>query len=202
MAIRKPVHDAKGLIDTVRSKFRTLSTIFCCAACALSGWPALAQTAPPSESQVQAAFLYNFAKYVEWPAEIFPTRDAPITFCVVGNDHFGAALTAIDGRKAQGRTIRVRRGVAPDELGACQVAFVADSEERRISAILAGTAAQPVLTVSDIEGFAEAGGAIGFVRADQRVQFEVNAQTLQRSHLRLSSEVLKLARTVIGLSWR
>ncbi len=185
---------------TVSFDLRVSIALCCCVAFGLCGQAALAQA--PSEFQVKAAFLYNFAKYLEWPPETFAARDAPITFCIVGNDLFGPALTGIEGRKAQGRVIHVRRGVALEDLRSCHIAFVANSDERRLGVTLAGAAGLPVLTVSDIEGFAEAGGGIGFVSADQRVQFEVNAQTLQRSNLKLSSEVLKLARVVIGLNWR
>lgn len=185
----------------MRSAAELLRRLILAAWLVLGGQPALADNGL-SEYQVKAAFIYNFAKYLEWPAESFATKDAPIQLCLVGRDVFGAPLAAIEGRKAQGRELRVRRGVAGDEIRTCHIAFVTYTEERRVAALLAQAAGFPVLTMSDIEDFAQSGGAVGFVNADQRVQFEINLQTLQRSNLRLSSEVLKLARVVYGVKSR
>ena len=81
----------------------------------------------------------------------------------------------------------------------CHLVFVADSEERRVGPILRGLAAHGVLTVSDIDGFAEAGGGIGLVVEDSRVRFDINQAALLRDGLRASSQLLRLGRNVIGL---
>jgi hypothetical protein len=173
----------------------------CCAAC-LAAVSLAAQAPAVSEHEIKAAFVYNLAKYVDWPAETLPAPESPILLCVVGKDRFGNAFSAIDGRKAQGRDVRVRRGLAPEEIRGCHIAFVSDSEARRVGAVLAQASGVPALTVSDIEGFAEAGGAVGLVSTDQRVQFEVNLHSVQAANLKLSSQVLKLARVVYGFKGR
>jgi hypothetical protein len=158
-----------------------------------------AQTSGPAEYPVKAAFIYNFAKYVDWPAESFPSKDSPVTLCIFGRDPFGGGFGAIEGRQVHGRAFRVRRGVALDDVGGCNIAFVSDSEERRYMTVLKALAPLPILTMSDIDGFAEAGGAVGLFVAEDRLQFDANFATLQRANLKASSQALKLARTVYGM---
>lgn len=166
---------------------------------ALALFPAWAAAqSGPAEHQVKAAFLYNFAKYVEWPAEALPAG-SPVTLCLFGRDPFGAALAQLEGRQVQGRPFRVRRGVTEDDAAGCHLAFIADSEERRLPALLKALTGMPVLTISDIEGFVDAGGQIGVGVAEGRLQFDANLTALQRANLRASSQALKLARNVHGL---
>ncbi len=152
--------------------------------------------AQSAEYQIKAAMIYNFAKFVEWPADALAPAPAPLTLCVLGRDPFGGALAAIEGRSAQGRELRVRRGLAADEFRGCHLLFIADSEERRLPALLRTLANQPVLAVSDIEGFAEAGGTIALIESDGRLQFEINLGAAQRANLKISSQLLRLAKLV------
>lgn len=147
-----------------------------------------------SEAQVKAGFLFNFAKYVEWPAEAFYSKEAPVWLCVAGRDPFGQAIDAFDGKQVHGRPIVVRRITAgSDDFRGCHILYISDSEQRHVAPLLR-SAQGAILTVSDIDGFIDVGGAIGLVSADERIQFEVNAATLQRSSLKASSQLLKLAR--------
>ena len=157
----------------------------------------LAQT-NSSESQVKAAFVLNFARYVEWPERAFASRDAPLVICVVGRDSFGPALMALESRQAQGRAVKVRTNLTVEETRGCHVVFISDSEARRIPASVRGLAGRPVLTVSDVEGFIDSGGAIGIVAGDDRLQFEINRSALDQAQLKASSQLLRLARTVMN----
>ena len=150
--------------------------------------PARAQV---SDTQVKAAFLLNFAKYAEWPAASFTAPDAPLKLCIVGRDPFGETLRAT---AVGAHPMSIERGVADDALKTCHIAYIAESEDRRLPRILALLRQQPVLTVSDIDGFAAAGGMIGLVLADDRVRFDINLAAANASKLRLSSQLLKLAR--------
>lgn len=149
-----------------------------------------------TEAQAKAAFVLNFARYVEWPASGFTSPEAPVVACLVGRDKLGAALLALEGRPVQGRVLNVRRGVAQEDMRACQLVFIDEVEERRVVPILRALAGQPVLTVSDIDRFVDMGGAIGIVLGDDRLQFEVNRMTLERSKLKASSRLLQLARNI------
>jgi YfiR/HmsC-like len=155
-----------------------------------------AEASALSEYAVKAAFIYNFAKYTEWPASTFGTPRDPVVLCVFASDAYGPALGTIDGRPVQGRTMRVRRSVRPDELKSCQMLFVAESDERRVPELMRAVKGSPVLTMSDSEGFAEAGGMIGLVNTGERVQLQINHDATQRSGLKVSSQLLNLAKLV------
>jgi len=160
-----------------------------------SGTQAL-QAQALSEAQVKAGFLYNFAKYIEWPGESFFSKDAPMWFCVAGRDPFGATIDSFDGKQIHGRPIVIRRVPSgSDDFRGCHILFVSDSEQRHLAPLLR-SAQGAVLTVSDIDGFIDMGGGIGLVNADERIQFEVNIGSLQRASLKASSQLLKLARNV------
>ncbi len=153
--------------------------------------------AAPTEYQLKAVFLLNFARYTTWPEATLPGDEA-IDICVLGRDPFGPHLAGLESRQAQGHAVRVRYLESPADAGACKVVFIAASEQRRLNVILRDLAGTPVLTVSDIEGFVEAGGAIGFVTQDDRVRFDINRDTLRRDKLKLSAQLLKLARRLLG----
>ncbi|MBL8467472.1 YfiR family protein [Methyloversatilis discipulorum] len=161
--------------------------------CALAGQ---AQPRMPEE-QLKAAFVFNFAKYIEWPDE--DGALAQIVACVMGDaDAIGDALAAFHGRAVAGRTFRVRRHVAPEDLDRCHIAVLSDSSDRRVMAALQQVPAQAVLTVSDADGFVDGGGMIGIVRNGDRLQFDINQSALQRAKLKASSQLLKLARNLGG----
>lgn len=153
--------------------------------------------AVPTEYQLKAVFLLNFARYATWPEQSLPEND-PIDICVLGRDPFGAHLAGLESRQAQGRDVRILYPATATEARQCDVVFVSGSELRRLNVTLRELANAPVLTVSDIEGFVEAGGAIGFVTEDDRVRFDINRNTLERDHIKLSAQLLKLARKLIG----
>ena len=146
-----------------------------------------------SESQLKAAYLVNFLKYVEWPS-----NQGPITICLFGRDSLGPYLAPYEGRQVAGRDLRIRRVTTPDQLGECQELFVPDTEEARFSAVLRWVDRQSILTVSDADVFVRDGGAISLIRNDGRLQFDVNANALARANLKAQSQMLRLARQVIG----
>lgn len=161
---------------------------------------ALAQPDQPSEYDVKAAFLFNFTKFVEWPQGSFEDSQAPIVLGIVGDDPFGDSLVRmIMGQKVQGRSLIIRRERIGDDLRRCHVLFVSVSEREHAARILASVQTASVLTVSDMEGFAEAGGVMQFVTQDDRVRFLVNLDAATQARLRLSAKLLALAR-VIGRS--
>ena len=176
--------------------FRILRFLLVLWAALGAGLPAVA--VPPGEYQIKAAYILNFARYVEWPAARLP-GGAVLRVCLLGRDPFDGALHGIDGRQVQGHEVRVRPADNLEQALDCHVVFVAESEERRLGLILRTLAGRGVLTVSDIDGFAEAGGAIGLVVEDERVRFDINQAVLLRDGLRASSQLLRLGRSVFGL---
>jgi len=154
----------------------------------------------PSEYQVKAAFLFNFTKFVEWPEGSFEDQQAPIVLGIIGDDPFDGDLARmIAGQKVEGRSLMIRRERWGEDLRRCQVLFVSASEQEHSSRILGSVQSAGVLTVSDMEGFAEAGGVIEFVTHDSHVHFIVNLDAANQNRLHVSAKLLALAR-VIGHS--
>jgi len=152
----------------------------------------------PGEYRIKAAYLLNFARYVEWPAARLPIG-SPLRLCVLGRDPFGGALIGLEGRQVNGHEMRLHQIEGVDQAGGCHLVFIADSEARRFGLLLRGLAGKGVLSVSDADGFAEAGGSIGLVVEDGRVRFDINQATLQRDGLKASSQLLRLGRRVLGV---
>jgi len=149
------------------------------------------------EYEVKAAFLYNFAKFVEWPPEVFSAAEEPIVLCVAGNDPFGASLDrTVNGRSAHGRAIAVRREVDAGQTAGCHLLFVPAVEASQVARIVHSANGASVLTVGESPGFLDAGGIIGLAIDAGKVRFEINAGAAERRGLRLSSQILKLARSV------
>jgi hypothetical protein len=149
---------------------------------------------PDSEPQLEAAYLVNFMKYVEWPA----SNRSTATICLFGRDTLGPFLSSHEGRLIGGRELRIRRISSPDDMPNCQLVYIPDVEEARIGAVLRWTQGMPILAASNAEGFARSGGGIELLRSGGRVQFIVNADTLSRHGLTPSSQMMRLANRVIG----
>lgn len=143
------------------------------------------------EPQLKAAFLVNFLKYIEWP-EAKPTS----TICLFGRDAVEPYLIPFEGRIVAGRELRLRRVTHPNQAAWCDVLYIPEHEEARFGIVLRWVDQQATLTVSDAEIFTRYGGAIALVRADGRLQFDINAEAMYRAGLKPSSQLMKLARNV------
>ncbi len=151
-----------------------------------------------SEYQVKAAFLYNFAKFVDWPGDEFSSPAEPLRVCIFGEDPFGATIDELMREKlAQGRPLTVRRISAPPAARSCQILFVPQAS-RSQSRELLGQVKGAVLTVGETPEFLRDGGIINLTLEQNRVRFEVNLQAAERSRLKISSKLLVVARFVYG----
>lgn len=148
------------------------------------------------EYKVKAAFLYNFAKFVQWPQTGNTPRTGPIRLCVVGANPFGALLESLNGRTVKGRKLKIQVTSRPQDALAAQILFIALPDEAERREVLRRVRHHPVLTVSDTEGFCAQGGIINFVIVDNKVRFQVNLAAAARAGLRISSQLLKLATIV------
>jgi YfiR/HmsC-like len=149
---------------------------------------------PDSEPQLEAAYLVNFVKYVEWP----PANRNTTTICLFGRDTLGPFLSGHEGRSIGGKELRIRRVNSPDDMANCQLVYIPDVEEARIGAVLRWTQGMPILSISNADSFARSGGGIELLRSGGRVQFIVNADALSRHGLTPSSQIMRLANRVIG----
>jgi hypothetical protein len=166
------------------------------AACviATSGVHAPAQRSAMSEYAVKAAFLYNFAKFVEWPSG---APGGPIKIGILGKDPFGSTLdSTVRGKTANGRSLVVRRLKRTRDARSCHIVFISRSEKGRLTEILTAVKGAPVLTVADTERFAHQGGMVNFYLEQNKVRFEANVRAARHARLTISSKLLRLAKIV------
>jgi YfiR/HmsC-like len=157
----------------------------------------VAEEPRPTEAQVEAAYLYNFGKFVTWPGDRPATPDS-FGICILGKDPFGGVLdSTVAGESIGGKKIVVHRLSSMQQADPCNILFISSSEQDHLSAVLVSADRLSLLTVSNIENFAERGGEIGLVAQQDRIRFEVNRAAAEHSHLTLSSELLKVAIRVI-----
>lgn len=154
------------------------------------GWASSAWTEELSEYRLKAAFLYNFALYTEWPADVGST----LNICIYGDDPFGAEADALNGKKVGSRNIAVQR-VGKESLNGCQIVFVAQSAIAGSARVLESLRNSPVLTVADSPDSARKGVALNMAMGDAKISFEVNLKALG-PRLALSSKLLRLAREI------
>lgn len=154
---------------------------------------ALAASGAPTESEVKAAYLFNFARYVTWPAGAFASAADPLRICVVGDEGFREVLAeTVAGKQVGDRPVIAESRGSAAEGGDCHVLFLPSGRAGQVS----GLSGRSVFTVSDVEGFAAGGGIANFVVVDSKVRFEINAKAAERAGLQVSSRLLRLARVV------
>jgi hypothetical protein len=149
------------------------------------------------EYLIKAAYLYNFALFVEWPADAFLTADTPIVIGIIGTDPFGWALDkTVENKRISKRRIVVERLQPTEDLKRCHILFVSASEGGRLSEVTQRVQGLPILIVDDGVNGNRRGGAIDFVVDDNKVGFAINLDVVRRARLTISSKMLGLARTV------
>jgi hypothetical protein len=156
-----------------------------------------AQSDYSAEYPVKLAFLYNFTKFVEWPAEAYPSPEAPLNICLVGQDPFGYDIEhALRSRTVGNHPVALLKFKPGQNLKGCHVVFVSADSDKRSIAIVADLGSSDTLTVGESQDFARNGGMIRFMIEENKVRFEVNLEATKKTHLRISSELLALARIV------
>jgi len=155
-----------------------------------------AQETEFSEYEVKAGFIYNIAKFIEWPRDTFLDAKKPITLCIVGTNPFGAALDTIANKTVQNRTLLIKHMRKTNDLRTCHMLFVSASEKGNLSQILEMLAGASTCTIGDTKGFAQQGIMINFLIEQEKVRFEINTESTRRANLTISSKLLKLARTI------
>jgi hypothetical protein len=154
-----------------------------------------ATAAIPREYQIKAAFLYNFAKFVEWPAAAFDRPQTPYSLCVLGQDPFSRDLDVVVGENmVQGRRMVIRRIGDVKNATGCHILFVSASERKKLPALLSSLNNSPMLTVGEDEEFTRLGGIVRFFEVGNNVRFEINLQATERARLKVSAKLLTLAR--------
>lgn len=152
---------------------------------------------PSREYQVKAAFLFNFAQFVQWPANTFTNASEPFRIGILGDDPFGPALDqVVEGESIREHKIVVVRSKRVQDLEHCPMIFISKSERGRVGEILTRLKSRGILTVSELPGFASHGGIINFVLEGNKIRFEINPTSAQRAGLKISSQLLNLGKLV------
>ena len=155
----------------------------------------MAQSDSPSEYQVKAAFLYNFAKFVEWPDTAFASPQAPLVIGVFGSDPFQGDLDRIvAGKNINGHPVVARLVSTVTDLKNCHIVFVSVAQQKKAAEISAALAGLKVLTVTEnMKHFAASDFMVNFVMQDERIGFQINNAVAVRAGLPISSKLLSLA---------
>lgn len=161
---------------------------------------------PPSEYFVKAVYLFNFIKFIEWPGQYALSQRGEANVCIAGKDPFGAELQYIEKASTDKLKLKILRGVSDDQMKECHMLFISTSEEGRLGDILAQLRALPVVTVSEIPGFADRGGMIGFVNVEkniglfskEQIRLEINKKAASGVNLRVDANLLEIAKRVIN----
>jgi hypothetical protein len=167
----------------------------------LAGSAGAATAQGAREYQIKAAYLYNFAKFVDWPADAFASRSDPVKFCVLGDNPFDGELAqAIAGQEIGGRPLQATFLRNAHSARGCHILFISTSERKRITDILADLQGANVLTVDDTSGSLQQGVVINFIMDGQHVAFEVNLAAARQAGLVISSRMLSIAKVIVGKS--
>ena len=148
----------------------------------------------PSEYEVKAAFLFNFAKFVEWPPDAFADTNSPITIGILGENVFGKSLEKIiNDRKVNNRGFQFRNFDSAIEATNCQILFISSSKKADFPKIIGALHNASILTVGETDGFLKAGGMINFLFEGNNVRFQISDQAAKKARLKISSKLLSLA---------
>lgn len=174
-----------------RSRLIALALVVCMAGAPFNG-------VAEQDQNVKAAFVFNFVRFTEWPAQRFAHRNTPLSLCVWTPDaRLSESMRALAGRSVDERPVRVTEVDRQDELGQCHALFIADSSPRASApAWLRKAESLDILTMGDGDGFAASGGMIGLVSDGPRMRFDINDKAVKRSGLKLGSQLYQLGRAV------
>ncbi|GAA4101961.1 YfiR family protein [Mucilaginibacter panaciglaebae] len=155
---------------------------------------ARAQGKPPLEYQIKAAFLFNFTRFIHWPASAYSSPDAPFVIGIAGNDPFGSYLDdLVNGEQAEGHNIIIRRYPDGGDISGCQLLFVNTFAPAKLKTILS-LARRNTLTVGDANSFVNSGGMIRFFKEDNRIKMEIKLAAIKAAKLEISAKLLQVAK--------
>ena len=151
--------------------------------------------AAPRQVDVEAVFLYHFTQFIDWPPRTFVSTNTPLVIGVLGEHPLMDVLPdVVRNESVRGRSVLVRQLSRPEEATECQIVFISASAERywaRVSSLVRG---RPILTVSDINGFAYRGGMIEFLYEARKVKLRIDVETAKAAELAMSSKLLQVAK--------
>jgi hypothetical protein len=156
-----------------------------------------AQAEAQQDSSIKAVFLHNLTQFVEWPPSAFESTDTPLVIGILGEDPFGRHLEeAIEGEEKHGRPLVIRHFDTEEAAESCHVLFINLSDPAQTNPVLEKLRGKSILTVSDREGFLEAGGMVQLVNAENKIHFQINTDASSAVDLKISSKLLRVAEVI------
>ncbi|MEO8795217.1 MAG: YfiR family protein, partial [Daejeonella sp.] len=153
------------------------------------------QMRPVNEYQVKAAFIYNFTRFIDWPAETNTGSAGPFIIKIWGDDQFSTYINdLVKGEKLGGRAIIVQRIDNVKEINQCNILFVSASRAADVKDLLPELNRKRILTVSDAANFARWGGIIRFFKEGNNLRLQINIDEAKASRLNISSKLLSLSK--------
>lgn len=181
----------------VRLWWPTGFSTWCCLCVLLLALPsAMADHPVADDSLLKTAFIYNFAKFTRWPLDSWDDSKTPLNICTVGSDNLVNKLNRLSEETIRGRLITISLFAPGVGAKACHMLYVALSEQRHFTRFIQQTRDGPVLTVSQIDRFAESGGIIQLYGGKQGIRFKINREVAHSRGLNLSARLLDLAELV------
>lgn len=175
---------------------RTLQALLCCAL-GLAITRGACAAGAPTEYQVKAVFVFNFAHFVDWPPQSFTSPGEPFVIGILGDDPFGSRLDdAVRGEQINQHPLSVRRFRNVGEITDCQILYIDRSEGAQLDQILAALDHRGTLTVSELEGSSERGVMIQFITENNRIRLRINVESARAAGLTISSKLLRPAEIV------
>jgi hypothetical protein len=184
-----------SILDKIGLMIKRIPVLFLCILLSIMKMDAQELSQPgPSEYEIKAAFLYNFAKFVEWPAHSNQASQDSVVVGILGQDPFGFLIEKIIGDKTVGgKIIVIKRYASLEQISSCHLLFISDSESPHLNKLLSALSGRCILTVSDSKNFAHHGGMIQMYMENNRIRFIVNIDAINLANLRMSSKLLNLA---------
>ncbi|CAN2039438.1 YfiR family protein [Candidatus Magnetomoraceae bacterium gMMP-15] len=147
------------------------------------------------ETRIKAIFIKKIAKYIHWPQNIFSSENDAIRLCVTKKNEFGHAFKSLKKKRAKGRAI-ILNHCKKGEYKDCHILFINSTDKKLVNNILSSISYKNILTIGEIQGFAQMGGMINFYKKDNMIRFEINVDAAERAEIKFSSNLLKLARII------
>jgi hypothetical protein len=152
-------------------------------------------SAQSKEYQVKAAFLFNFARFIDWPPSAFTNASQPFQIGILGDNPFGTALNdLVLGENLRARKVTVKLSAEPQTLADCQIIFISKSETNRAPEVISQFRSRPILTVGEIGGVGRCGTMISFYQEDRKLRFEIDPDAAEKAGIKMSSQLLRLGK--------
>lgn len=145
------------------------------------------------ESEIKAAYLFNFLKFVEWSEGNYPDLGNIIRITIVGSNNFGEAFDPLMGKLVMGKKLVISHVESITDLQPSHLIYCENHHTSRLTREVIATSASGTITVGETISFVEQGGIIGFVEKENSIRFAVNLEATRAAGISFSSQLLKLA---------